>query len=81
MRVGQLTEQRALKHLREARDLVSESVEDAEFVEEALSTGVRFDHPVYDALYGVLARRNGCLVLTADTRLKALLTELRVDFV
>jgi predicted nucleic acid-binding protein len=44
-----------------------------------LIAAVRFDHPVYDALYAVLARRRGAAVLTLDRRLRSLLEKMRVD--
>jgi predicted nucleic acid-binding protein len=81
VRLGELTEAVALERLREARDLVSESIPDEDLIEEALSTAVRFEHPVYDALYAVLARRHGYPVATADKRLKKLLEALRVDWI
>jgi predicted nucleic acid-binding protein len=80
VRADVLTEEEALLRLREGMDLASESADDSELVGEAFSTAARFHHPVYDALYAVLARRHGCPVLTADARLQALLTELRLDF-
>jgi len=81
VRADLLSEEEALKRLQEAQDLVSESVEDSELISESLSTAIRFNHPVYDVLYAILARRNGYPVLTADGRLKKLLGELRVDFI
>jgi predicted nucleic acid-binding protein len=69
VRAGGLSEAEALERLREAKSLVSSTVDDAELIEEALSAAVRFDHPVHDALYAVLGR------------LKSLLSSMRIDSV
>ena len=79
VRSGGLSEAEALERLREAKALVSLTVDDAELIEEALVAAVRFDHPVYDAVYAVLARRRSCAVVTMDRRLVSLLKTMRVD--
>ena len=38
-------------------------------------------HPVYDALYLVLARRNNALLLTLDRRLAALAEQLDIEII
>ena len=81
VRAGGLTEADALERLREAKSLVGSTVDDAELIEEALVAAVRFDHPVYDALYAVLARRRNCAVVTVDRRLRSLLATMRIDSV
>ncbi len=53
-------------------------VSSGDLVEEALATAAAFDHPVYDALYLVTARRVAAMVCTLDRRLAALLEETRV---
>ncbi len=64
--------------LRAALDLVDSVVSSEDFAEEALATAAAFDHPVYDALYAVTARRTGATVCTLDRRLAALLEATRV---
>ena len=81
VRAGGLTEEDALERLREARALVSSTVDDAELIEEALTAAVRFDHPVYDAVYAVLARRQSCAVVTMDGRFRSLLEAMRISYV
>ena len=49
-----------------------------ELATEALATATAYDHPVYDALYAVTARRNGAAVCTVDQRLARLLEAMRV---
>ncbi len=45
---------------------------------EALATATAFNHPVYDALYAVTARREGAAVCTIDQRLAGMLEAMRV---
>ena len=79
VRAGALTEQQAIDRFGEARELISRTVEDATLLEEAISVAARHNHPVYDTLYAVLARRNSCPVLTMDKRLMSLLEGMVVD--
>jgi len=52
-----------------------------ELAVEALSEASRHGHPVYDLLYAVLARREGCRVLTFDRRLISLLRKLGIGVI
>lgn len=45
---------------------------DESFLVEALNEACRLDHPVYDLVYLVAARRNAATLATCDTRLSAL---------
>ena len=45
---------------------------------EAFALAERHDHPVYDTLYLVLARRNNALLLTRDRRLAELARKLEI---
>lgn len=45
---------------------------------EAFAIAERYQHPFYDALYLVIARRNNALLLTFDKRLAALAVRLDV---
>ena len=78
---GYLDEVTALERLREARELVESPLADESLVDEALATAVRFGHPVYDAVYAVLARRTNSTVVTVDRRLERLLHALRIGVV
>jgi predicted nucleic acid-binding protein len=62
-----------------AVDLVDHLIGEQEFGREALATSSRYNHPVYDSLYAVLARRNSCPILTLDRRLVALLELMQVE--
>ena len=48
---------------------------------EAFSLSCRHLHPVYDALYLVLARRNNAVIVTLDRRLAALAGRLEIGVV
>ncbi len=56
----------------DSRDLVEQIEPDRELQAEALALACRFNHPVDDCLYLVLARREGAIVLSADQRLLTL---------
>ena len=71
----------AVSYLEEAVAMVQVQVDDELLCVEALVAAVRFDHPVYDALYAVLARRRGAAVITLDRKLRSLLANMRVDAV
>lgn len=51
---------------------------DQDLVEDALALADELDHPVYDCLYMVLARREGLPLITADKRMLKLAHE-RLD--
>lgn len=53
-------------------------MEDAEFGTEALTEGMRLQHPAYDLIYAILARRTGSALLTCDRRLANLAQELGI---
>lgn len=47
--------------------------------QEALREAIANNHPIYDCLYLVCARRNNALLLSKDNRLKKLAEELRIQ--
>ena len=78
VRAGDLDLKRAQIALRAALDVVDVMIPSGMIIEEALTTADAFDHPVYDVLYLVTARRSGATVCTRDRRLATLLEETRV---
>ena len=64
-----------------ALDLVDEYVSARELYREAFDLSCQWDHPVYDSLYLVLARRNGAVLLTIDKRLRELSVKNKVKLV
>ncbi len=60
----------------EALALVSVWIPDTSLFPEALSLAARLEHPVYDCLYLIAARRFDARLLTSDGRLEALFAEI-----
>ena len=72
VRAGVMDQDGAKGHIEAANNLVSEFCEDDELVVEALSEAVRLNHPVYDLMYLVLARRHAATLFTLDRKLQQL---------
>lgn len=68
-RPGQLQADSLHQRLRWAADLVDHIEPDRTLQAEALALATHLDHPVYDCLYLVLARREVASLLSADQRL------------
>lgn len=68
-RAGQLQAASLQPRLRRAADLVDHIEPDRTLQAEALALAAHLDHPVYDCLYLVLARREVASLLSADQRL------------
>ena len=60
---------RLQQRLSRAADLVDHIEPDRTLLAEALALATHLDHPVYDCLYLVLARREVALLLSTDRRL------------
>lgn len=71
-RAGQLQADSLQPRLRRAADLVDHIEPDRTLQAEALALATHLDHPVYDCLYLVLARREVASLLSADQRLLGL---------
>jgi predicted nucleic acid-binding protein len=69
---GFIEQEQAHELLDEIVGLVDEFVPAYELYHDALSLSVEANHPVYDALYVVLARRLEASLATVDKRLAAL---------
>jgi predicted nucleic acid-binding protein len=81
VKAGSIDLETALERYGEAIDLIDDFTVDRELATEALAEAVRYRHPVYDLIYAVLARRNGCALLTMDSRLKVLLVQMGIPTV
>lgn len=71
-RAGQLEVDRLQDLLSRAAALVDHIEPDRSLQREALALANHLDHPVYDCLYLVLARREVATLLTADQKLQVL---------
>ncbi|ADK81744.1 type II toxin-antitoxin system VapC family toxin [Sediminispirochaeta smaragdinae] len=60
-------------------NLIDTFIPTNELWKESLREAINNDHPVYDCLYAVCARRTDGVLLTMDERLKALSKELKID--
>lgn len=78
VRARHITADQAVAHYNDAIALTDSLISDREIVVEALAEAGARDHPVYDLLYVVVARRNGASLLTRDKRLARLATTMGV---
>jgi len=76
-----LTLELALERYAEAIDLIDDFTPDWELTTEALTEATRYQHPVYDMLYVILARRSGCAILTMDRRLSTLVKNMGITVI
>jgi predicted nucleic acid-binding protein len=70
--------EQALEHALALPDLLEAS---STLYREAFTLSVRHQHPIYDALYLVLARRNNATLLTLDKRLTTLAHDLEIQVI
>jgi predicted nucleic acid-binding protein len=69
----------ALRLAEDGVNLIDSYVSVADIWKESLREALNNDHPVYDCLYVVCARRNDGILLTKDKRLAHLCDKLNVD--
>jgi predicted nucleic acid-binding protein len=67
-RAGQLEASGLQQRLSRAADLVDHIEPDRTLLAEALAIGTHLNHPVYECIYLVLARREVATLLSADSR-------------
>ncbi len=77
---GQLSIEDATDRLDAALKLVDRQHPPGGLAQEVLREAVSHRHSVYDLFYVVLARREGAIVLTIDTRLRKLMGTMGVPF-
>ena len=75
---NQLSAEQAIERYQDVCALPDQAISDQTLALEALSLACINNHPVYDMIYAVLARRNACGVLSRDNRLAGLLESLGV---
>jgi predicted nucleic acid-binding protein len=66
VRAGELDLDLALTRLEQCLGLVDDLIPERMLAPEALVAAARHQHPVYDMMYAVLARRSGATVITTD---------------
>ena len=78
-RAYQLSKKQSFDMFRVIVSIVDRFVGDDELYPEALSAAIQDNHPVYDMLYLVLARRNNAALYTRDKKLAKICRENDVD--
>ncbi len=79
VRFDSISREEAGQCFTEANNLVEFQVASGGLAEEALMAAATYEHPVYDMLYAVLARRHGAPVLTMDRRFTAVLRKMSIE--
>lgn len=69
VKIKELDLEAAQQALENAIKLCDQFIDAKQLMEESLVTACNGNHPVYDALYVILARRNGCQLLSLDRKL------------
>jgi predicted nucleic acid-binding protein len=78
---NQLSAEQSIERYQDICALPDQAISDQTLALEALSLASTYNHPVYDMIYAVLARRNACGVLSKDSRLAKLLVSIGVTTV
>jgi predicted nucleic acid-binding protein len=65
--------------LDDAVALPDDLIDSVSLYREAFALSLKYQQPVYDALYLVVARRNSATILTVDRRLRSLASTLQMD--
>lgn len=78
-RAGVIASSDLAERHREATALVQQFIDDAELFPEVLTVAATRDHPVYDAVYALTAKRHAAVLLTFDRRLHALCASERIE--
>jgi predicted nucleic acid-binding protein len=73
-----LSAEQAIERYQDICALPDQAISDQTLALEALSLAPAKNHPVYDMIYAVLARRNACGVLSKDSRLAKFLVSIGV---
>jgi predicted nucleic acid-binding protein len=75
---NQLSAEQAIDCYQDVCALPDQAISDQTLALEALSLASTYNHPVYDMIYAVLARRNACGVLSKDSKLAELLVSIGI---
>ena len=67
------------KYLEHALDLPDNFINELDLYREAFKTSCTLNHPVYDILYLIIARRNNGTLLTMDKKLKKTARKCSID--
>lgn len=70
--IGDISEDDASRLFWKAAELVDYYADTEPLLTEAINEAMRHNHPVYDMIYFVLARRNAATLFTLDKKLRAI---------
>ena len=79
-KLADFTHEQSLNLASDCIELIDQIIPAESLWVEALRESICFDHPVYDTLYAVCARRSDGLLLTTDNRLRDLCDKLHVTW-
>jgi predicted nucleic acid-binding protein len=60
-------------------NMIDQFLNSKDLWKEALREAMNNNHPVYDCLYIICARRNDCILMTTDKKLKKLCKKLEIE--
>ncbi|MCF8009355.1 MAG: type II toxin-antitoxin system VapC family toxin [Halanaerobiales bacterium] len=74
-------EDKLFKKIRFLLNIIDHFIEPRNIYEEAISVSLKIDHPVYDVMYLVTARRKNAELLSMDNRLIKAAKELKIPVI
>ena len=78
---GLMSREEASSYFKAAESLITRFVRQNVLMPEVLHTAIRLDHPVYDIVYLVLARRMDATLVTLDRKLIGLCEQEDIDHI
>lgn len=78
-KIAKFTHEESFNLAEDGINLIDQFIPVKDLWKESLREAMNNDHPVYDCLYVVCARRNDGVLLTRDKKLKKLCEELKVQ--
>jgi predicted nucleic acid-binding protein len=78
-KIGNYSHEESVSMAEDGLALVDQFISTKELWKESLRESINNNHPIYDALYAVCARRNDGILLTVDKRLKNLCKKLKIE--
>lgn len=79
--IGNYAHEQSVSLAEDGISLVDQFISTKELWKESLRESINNNHPVYDAMYAICARRNDGKLLTVDKRLKNLCKKLNIECV
>lgn len=79
VRAGEIDLDLAVARLEQCLGLVDDLIPERTLASEALAAAARHQHPVYDMMYAVLARRSAAMVITTDRTFALKLREMEIE--